>query len=133
MALGAPTYDLVLILDPQAEEDVRTRIVGEARTAIEAQGEIVRYDQWGERPLSYPIEKHASGEYHLLQFHAGDPALLAALDHSLRIADGVLRFRVIKLRPGVPEAPDMGTASPRAEQEPAGEERTPAAAGAETA
>ena len=29
------------------------------------------------------------------------------MTRSLRIADGILRFRIIKLRPGVSEAPDM--------------------------
>src|SRR5207248_5389955 len=50
--------------------------------------------------------------YHLMQFHASSPELLGSLDRSLRIADEVLRFRLIKLRPGVPEAPDAQTAGP---------------------
>jgi small subunit ribosomal protein S6 len=110
MTLPAATYDLVLILDLQAEADARAKILADTRAAIEAQGELLRHDEWGERPLAYPIERHASGEYHLLQFHPGDVALLAALDRTLRITDGVLRFRIVKLRPGVPDAPDMRSA-----------------------
>ena len=117
MALPALTYDLVLILDPQAEDDARAKIVADSRSAIDAQGELLRYDAWGERPLAYPIERHASGEYHLLQFHPADAALLSHLDRTLRITDGVLRFRIIKLRPGVPDAPDMGSAAPAARRE----------------
>ncbi|MEA2315300.1 MAG: small subunit ribosomal protein [Solirubrobacteraceae bacterium] len=121
MTLPAPIYDLTLLLDPQAEESARAKIVGDARTAIEAQGELLRHDEWGERPLTYPIERKASAEYHLLQFHAAGPELLASLNRSLRITDGVLRFRVIKLKPGVPEAPDMRSASaaPRRAEAPA--------------
>ncbi|MGH2864745.1 MAG: 30S ribosomal protein S6 [Solirubrobacteraceae bacterium] len=107
MNLPAPTYDLVLLLDPQAEEDARAKIVADVRSAIEAQGELLRNDGWGERALSYPIEKKTSAEYHLLQFHAGASELLDGLDRTLRITDGVLRFRIIKLQPGVPDAPDM--------------------------
>jgi small subunit ribosomal protein S6 len=107
MTLPAPTYDLVLLLDPQAEESTRAKIVADTRAAIEAQGELLRHDEWGERPLAYPIEKKTSAEYHLLQFHAGAVALLDELDRTLRITDGVMRFRLIKLRPGVPNAPDM--------------------------
>jgi small subunit ribosomal protein S6 len=111
MTLPAPIYDLVLMLDMQPEPDTRAKIVADTRAAIEGQGELLRHDEWGERPLSYPIEKRTSAEYHLMQFHAGSPELLGALDRTLRITDGLLRFRIIKLKPGVPEAPNMGTAS----------------------
>ncbi len=107
MTLPAPTYDLVLMLDPQADEAVRAKIVADTRAAIEADGELLRQDEWGERPLTYPIDKKASAEYHLLQFHRGGTELLSGLDRTLRLTDGVVRFRIIKLKPGVPDAPDM--------------------------
>lgn len=114
MTLPAPTYDLVLLLDLQTEPDVRAKIVADARAAIETQGEFLRHDEWGERALAYPIEKKANADYHLLQFHTAGADLLNTLEHSLRITDGVLRFRVIKLAPGVPDAPDMrSSAIPR--------------------
>jgi small subunit ribosomal protein S6 len=130
VTLPAPTYDLVLLLDPGADEATRTNILAETRAAIEARGELVRDDAWGDRALAYPIERKATAEYHLLQFHADTPELLGALDRSLRIADGMLRFRITKLRPGVPAAPDAATGStapPRAEQEPAVEQPAPEA------
>jgi small subunit ribosomal protein S6 len=116
MTLPAPTYDLVLLLDLQVEEPARAKIVADARAAIEAQGELLHYDEWGERPLTYPIERKSSAEYHLLQFHAGAPELLAALNRTLRITDGILRFRIIKLKPGVPDAPEMRAAAPPVRQ-----------------
>jgi len=112
MTLPAPTYDLVLLLDPQAEETVRARILAEAQATIEAQGELLRHDEWGDRTLSYPIDRKAVAEYHLLQFHARAPELLGVLDRSLRIADGILRFRIVKLKPGVAAAPDMRPSPP---------------------
>jgi small subunit ribosomal protein S6 len=111
MTLPAPTYDLVLLLDTQAEESARAKIVADTRGAVEEHGELLRHDEWGERPLTYPIEKKASAEYHLLQFHATGTELLKDLDRTLRITDGVLRFRIIKLKPGVPDAPDMRSSS----------------------
>jgi len=113
MTLPAPTYDLVVLLDVQAEEATRAKIVADARAAIEAQGELLRHDDWGERALAYPIERKSSAEYHLLQFHATRAELLDALNRSLRITDDVLRFRIIKLKPGVPAAPDMRSAPAR--------------------
>jgi small subunit ribosomal protein S6 len=123
MTLPAPTYDLVMLLDPQSEEETRAKIVADARAAIEARGEFLRHDDWGDRAMTYPIDRRTDAEYHLLQFHAGTPELLGALDRSLRITDGILRFRIVKLKPGVPDAPNM-LAQPagvrRSESEPAG-------------
>ncbi len=107
MTLPAPTYDLVLLLDPQAEEQARAKILADTRTAIAAKGELVGEDDWGDRALAYPIERKTDAEYHLLQFHAGTPELLSELDRTLRITDGLMRFRIVKLKPGTPEAPDM--------------------------
>ncbi len=123
MTLPAPTYDLVILLDPAVEEPVRARIVAGARAAIEAQGEFLRHDEWGVRALTYPIDHKTSAEYHLLQFHS-TPELLETLNRTLRIADEVVRFRIIKLAPGTPDAPEtVGTigavATPRREAEPA--------------
>jgi len=112
MSSPAATYDLMLLLDPQAEEQRRAKLVSDASAAITKQGELVRHDTWGERPLTYHIARKTSAEYHLLQFHASSPELLGSLDRSLRIADEVLRFRLIKLKPGVPEAPDMKQGAP---------------------
>jgi small subunit ribosomal protein S6 len=132
MTLPPPTYDLVLLLDPQADDATRAKVVADARGAIEAQGEFLRHDEWGDRALSYPIDRKATAEYHLLQFHAAAPELLKGLDRTLRIADEVLRFRIIKLAPGVPDAPDM-TPGAAAARRPAGENEPAAEAPPEPA
>ncbi len=107
MTLPAPTYDLVLLLDTQAEEPARTKIVADTRAAIEAKGDLTRHDEWGERALAYPIDHKATAEYHLLQFHASEVELIAELNRTLHITDDVIRFRINKLKPGTPEAPEM--------------------------
>jgi len=119
MTLPATTYDLVLLLDPQAEEPARAKIVSDTKAAIEAHGELARHDEWGERALAYPIDHRATAEYHLLQFHAAQTSLIAELNRVLHITDGVIRFRINKLKPGTPDAPDLkadrgGSAPPTA-------------------
>jgi small subunit ribosomal protein S6 len=118
MTAAAPTYDLVLLLDAQADAELRAKIVADAREAISRQGELVRHDEWGDRALAYPIDHRGDAEYHLMQFHAATPELLRELDRSLRIADGVVRFRIVKLKPGTPAAPDMRGGAARHVEEP---------------
>jgi small subunit ribosomal protein S6 len=107
MTLPTPTYDLVLMLDLQAEQPARAKIVEDVRTTISASGELARHDEWGERALAYPIDHKATAEYHLLQFRPSSVELIAELNRTLSITDGVVRFRVNKLKPGTPDAPDM--------------------------
>jgi small subunit ribosomal protein S6 len=105
MAKEAPIYDLMLLLSTGAEEDQRKKILSDVEAAISsAGGSIERDDDWGRRPLAYEIRHNPDAEYHLLQFRS-PPTLIEELSHTLRITDGVVRFRVIKVRPGTPAAP----------------------------
>jgi small subunit ribosomal protein S6 len=111
MAAPTPTYDLLLLLDPTSEDASRAKILDDARAAIAADGELVSDQPWGVKPLAYQIDKREQAEYHLLQFR-GSPALIASLEHSLRITDGVVRHRVIKLPPPRPVDPDAAVTPP---------------------
>jgi small subunit ribosomal protein S6 len=100
-----PIYDLVLLLDPAAPAEERTKTLEDLRAQVSAGGEIVLEQNWGDRALAYPIAHREQAEYHLLQLHADAP-LIEAIDRNLRIADGVVRHRIIKLAPGTPAPPD---------------------------
>jgi small subunit ribosomal protein S6 len=99
-------YDLVLLLSMSADEETRAKLVADVEAMItDAEGSISRNQAWGQRPTTYRINHQTEAEYHLLQF-TGPTSLLETLSHNLRIADAVLRFRIIKVVPGTPEAPD---------------------------
>ena len=65
-------------------------------------------------------QKRPDADYHLIQFH-GDNDVLEQLDHTLKITDGVLRFRMIKLRAGTPAAAGPRAPPPPRPSPPAGE------------
>ena len=69
------------------------------------------YD-WGQRRLAYEIDHRPDAEYRLYQFE-GDSALLDRLNQRLRILDAVLRFRIIRLKPGQPTPPPPEQQAPR--------------------
>ena len=99
-------YDLMLMLSTSAEEEQRAKILADVEAAIaDGGGKVERNDDWGTRTMAYEIEHKTDAEYHLLQF-AGPTALLETLSHYLHIADGVIRFRIIKVLPGTPPPPD---------------------------
>jgi len=127
MASGTHIYDLTLLLDPAVEAERREQIVADVAELIDSTGEFIgRYD-WGTRQTTYGVRKHPEADYHLIQFR-GPSSLLDQLDHNLKITDGVLRFRIIKLRPGTPEPPDLRPAAAAATEAEQPESTEPAAA-----
>ena len=122
MATEAPLYDLTLLLDTEMEAERRDQILANVEHAIDGSGEIVGRHEWGTRPTAYEVRKHTEADYHLIQFR-GPRELLEQLDHNLKITDGILRHRIIKLRPGTPPPPDLSaaaTAAPAAAERPRG-------------
>src|SRR4051812_49977847 len=109
-------YDLMLLIDPNAPEERRTAAVSEAESLM---GDIVASDDWGQRRMAYEIDHRPEADYRLYQFN-GDNDVLARLNQRLRINDAVLRFRIIKAKPGLPlpPPPDQQSARRRDDREP---------------
>jgi small subunit ribosomal protein S6 len=112
-------YDLVLLLDPTAPEERRNAAISETESMINSGGELVTSHDWGTRRMAYEIDHRPEAEYRLYQFN-GDNPLLERLGQRLRITDAVLRFRIIKAKPGqpVPPPPDQQAARRRDDREP---------------
>jgi small subunit ribosomal protein S6 len=104
-------YELVLMLDPEAADDARERVAGDVRQQIEGAGTLDRSDNWGMRKMAYEIRQRNEADYRYYRFQA-EPRLLERLDHSLKIADGVLRFRIFKVDPDAPTNPPPATERP---------------------
>ena len=100
------------MLDPQLDAPARDALAGEARGQIEASGNLKHENAWGLRKMAYEINHRTEADYRWMRFEASSE-LLDSLDHNLKIADGVLRFRVFKVDPDAPViVPPAVTASP---------------------
>jgi small subunit ribosomal protein S6 len=84
------TYEILLMLDPEAEAR-QDDIVARTRELVEkAGGSWHSHDAWGRRRLAYPIAHKEEGVYHLVVFDA-EPATLDEVSRVLKIEDAVLR------------------------------------------
>ena len=110
MASGQHIYDLTLLLDPAVEAERREQIVADIADLIDRTGEFIGRHDWGTRQTAFEVRKKAEADYHLIQFR-GENELLEQLDHNLKITDGVLRHRIITLRPGTPDPPALRPAA----------------------
>lgn len=102
----------MLMLDTAEPEEQRKKVLADVQAMVGRGGEIINEQDWGVRATAYEIRHKVDADYHLLQFQ-GSADLLNTLHRTLRITDGVLRFRIIKLAPGTPEAPEVPAAPPR--------------------
>lgn len=87
-------YELLYIIDPAANDEVRANVTARIDGAIVGQGgEIESVDDWGKRKLAYEIDGLNEGNYILVNFQA-DPTQIQELDRVLRITDAVKRHMI---------------------------------------
>src|SRR4051794_31709590 len=123
-----PLYDLMLLLDPGVPSDRQESILSDVQGLLDSGGNVVGTHDWGQRRMTFEIDHRPDAAYHLFQFETDSGgALLDRVDHSLKIMDGVLRHRIIRLKDGAPPPQPPRTegryaeAPPVAEGPPAGE------------
>jgi small subunit ribosomal protein S6 len=99
------TYEAMLIVIPELDEEQVENTIGRFRTIIERTGgEAGEVNHWGRRKLAYEIDNRTDGFYAIMEFTAGDRTL-AELKRILRVSDDVLRHMVVKLPPSYAHRP----------------------------
>jgi small subunit ribosomal protein S6 len=99
------------MLDPQLDAPARDALAQQARGQIEAAGSLKQENSWGLRKMAYEINRRTEADYRWYRFEA-PTELLDTLDHNLKIADGVLRFRIFKVEPNTPTIVPPAVAAP---------------------
>ena len=120
------------MLDAGQDAPARDALAQQARAQIEGGGTLKHENNWGLRKLAYEIAQRNEADYRWFRFEAA-PELLEEIDHSLKITDGVLRFRIFKVDPDAPVLVPPATAAPGPEssrERPSGPPRSAPAAGA---
>jgi len=99
------------MLDPGPEEAGRDALAQEVQGLIEAKGTLKHENKWGLRKLAYEIGQRNEADYRWFRFE-GPSELLDELGHNLKIADGVLRFRIFKVDASSPVMVPPSAAAP---------------------
>jgi small subunit ribosomal protein S6 len=89
------------MLDPGPDEAGRDALAQDVRSRIEGKGTLKHENKWGLRKMAYEIGGRNEADYRWLRFEAPSE-LLDELNHNLKIADGVLRFRIFKVDADAP-------------------------------
>ena len=87
-------YELVYVVRPNAEDEVKEAVLNKIQEAISANGEVEKVDTWGNRKLAYQIAKFSEGFYVLVNFKASAD-LPKELDRNLKINENVIRHMIV--------------------------------------
>ena len=87
-------YELVYVVRPNAEDEVKEAVLNKIQEVISANGEVEKVDTWGNRKLAYQIAKFSEGFYVLLNFKASAD-LPKELDRNLKINENVIRHMIV--------------------------------------
>jgi len=99
------------MLDPGPDEAGRDALAQDVRGRIEGKGTLKHENKWGLRKMAYEIGGRNEADYRWLRFEA-PTELLDELNHNLKIADGVLRFRIFKVDADAPVMVPPAVAAP---------------------
>lgn len=90
-------YETVFVMLPSlSEREVDECIKGVLAFLSEKGAELVGEEHWGLRKLAYPIGKHTSGHYHVVEFRAR-PSVIADLEVMYKRNERCIRHLVVVL------------------------------------
>jgi small subunit ribosomal protein S6 len=91
-------YEVLLIVDPRLDDTAIQEAIDKHVGVVTARGgEATKVDHWGRRRLAYEINHLTEGYYAIADLQA-EPAAMEELDRVLRLADEVMRHKIV--RPG---------------------------------
>ncbi|WP_295581001.1 30S ribosomal protein S6 [uncultured Lamprocystis sp.] len=95
-------YEVVFLVHPSQSEQVAA-MVERYRGNLEKRGGVVhRFEDWGRRPLAYPINKVHKAHYILMNVEC-DQEAIDELESAFRFNDAVLRNLIIRRDAAVTE------------------------------
>jgi len=91
-------YELMVIIDGEIDDPKAQSYVKVVTDAVSAAGGTIhgKPDWWGKRQFAYPINRKETG-YYLVVEAIAPAGSLDELERSLRIADDVVRHKLLKL------------------------------------
>lgn len=88
-------YEVVFLVHPDQSEQVPAMIERYNNVINQQKGKVHRLEDWGRRPLSYPINKVMKAHYVLMNIECNQ-ATIDELKDSFRYNDAVIRNMVLR-------------------------------------
>jgi small subunit ribosomal protein S6 len=95
-------YEVVFLVHPDQSEQVPAMIERYNTLISQHKGKVHRLEDWGRRPLAYPINKVMKAHYVLMNIEC-DQATVDELSENFRYNDAVIRNMVLRVNRAITE------------------------------
>lgn len=95
-------YEVVFLVHPDQSEQVPAMIERYSNLITQHKGKIHRLEDWGRRPLAYPINKIMKAHYVLMNIEC-DQATVDELSENFRYNDAVIRNMILRINRAITE------------------------------
>ena len=90
-------YEMMIIVDGEEEDAMVDDVVGRVEAWLnDGESKLATTDKWGKRKFAYEIDHKTEGHYVVLEM-VTEPRDMAPLERTLRLADEVVRHKLIRL------------------------------------
>ena len=93
-------YEIVFIVHPDQSEQVPAMVDRYRQLITGRKGAIHRFEDWGRRQMTYPIQKLHKAHYVLMNIECDNETLLE-LEHAFKFNDAVLRHLTVSMEEAV--------------------------------
>lgn len=91
------TYEVMYIVRPNIEEDVKKAVVERFNGILASHGsEVLEAKDWGKRRLAYEINDFSEGYYNIVRIQTADNEATDEFQRLAKISDDVIRYIVIR-------------------------------------
>lgn len=90
-------YEMMIIVDGEEEDAMVDDVVSRVEAWLtDGDSTLATTDKWGKRKFAYEIDHKTEGHYVVLEMVTA-PRDMAPLERSLRLADEIVRHKLIRL------------------------------------
>ena len=90
-------YESIFIINPNLPDEDTAAVIKKMQDVVAKQGgEMIKFEDWGKKKLSYEIKKEKRGHYAFFQFKSG-PTAVSELERTYKMTDSVIKFLTVKL------------------------------------
>ena len=90
-------YETIFITHPELSEEELSELRQKVNSILASyKGDLIKFDDWGTKKLTYEIRKNSRGHFFLMDYLAGTD-LIRELERNLRLHDHVLRFQTVRI------------------------------------
>lgn len=90
-------YEIVFLVHPDQSEQVSAMVERYSGLVTQRKGKLHRVEDWGRRPLAYPINKVLKAHYVLMNVEC-DKETLDELSNAFRYNDAVIRNLILNVK-----------------------------------